>query len=388
MTVATPGRLLTPVRTWTEHLAWHGVLPAVTADQLLTMADAGEVRGRGGGGFPLGRKLRAAAEHGRGTVVGNCAEGEPASHKDRALLDTTPHLVVDGLLLAARATRATRLVLAAHEGAMARRVRHVLAERDDVHRVEVLELPHRYVAGEASALVRALRGGPFLPQQRPAPLATGRRPHLVQNAETLACLALLARGHRSETSLLTMGGAVVRPGVVEVMAGTTVRAAVRAVGGFAEPAQALLVGGYFGRWLAAEDALDAPLTVDGMRAVGGSLGAGIVLALPVSACGLAATAQVLRYLADQSARQCGPCLNGLPAMATTLEQLAAGAPPADAIASLERWSAAVTGRGACAHPDGAAALLTSALHTFGPDVQTHLTRACGRPAGAWLDVPR
>jgi NADH:ubiquinone oxidoreductase subunit F (NADH-binding) len=160
------------------------------------------------------------------------------------------------------------------------------------------------------------------------------------------------------------------------------------VGGFLEPVQAILVGGYFGRWLSAAAALDAVLTVDGMRAAGGVLGAGIVLALPSSSCGLAATAAVLRYLADQSARQCGPCLNGLPAMATALEQLAAGQPPPDVVARLDHWAGVVTGRGACAHPDGAAALLTSALRTFASDVQLHLSRPCGRPAGRWLEVPR
>ena len=196
MTAVVTTGLLTPARTWSDHVQLRGPLPVLDADALLAAADGVDVRGRGGGGFPLSRKLRAAAEHGRGTVIGNCAEGEPASHKDRTLLDTAPHLVVDGLLLAARATRARRTVLAAHEGASARRLRSALAERDDTHHVQVLDLPHRYVAGEASAIVRALNGGPSLPQQRPAPLATGRRPHLVQNAETLGCLALLARGEQ------------------------------------------------------------------------------------------------------------------------------------------------------------------------------------------------
>jgi NADH:ubiquinone oxidoreductase subunit F (NADH-binding) len=388
MSLLQTAALLAAAPHWSDHVACHGPLPASSPEEILAAADAAQIRGRGGGGFPLGRKLRSAAEHGGGTVIGNCAEGEPASHKDLALLETAPHLVVDGALLAARAVRAKRVVLAAHEGTAARRVRAALAERDDVRRVEVLELPRRYVAGEASSLVRALHGGPALPRQRPAPLATGRRPHLVQNAETLACLALVARGERLTSSLLTVGGAVVRPGVIEVELGTTLRAVVDACGGFLEPVQAVLVGGYFGRWLPADVALDAVLTVDGMRAVGGVLGAGIVLALPASACGLAATAQVLRYLADQSARQCGPCLNGLPAMATALEQLAAGRATTDVVAQLGRWAGLVTGRGACAHPDGAAALLTSALQVFAADVGRHERGSCGRGPGRWLEVPR
>ena len=372
--------MLTPARTWADHLAAHGPLPELAPEDVLRAADRTEVRGRGGGGFPLSRKLRAAAEHGRGTVIANCSEGEPASRKDGVLLDRAPHLVVDGALLAARATRARRTVLAAHEGAPARHLRRVLAERSDALHVEVLEVPHRYVAGEASALVRALAGGPSVPLQRSAPLATGRRPSLVSNAETLACLALLARGARADTTLLSVTGAVRAPGVLEVPTGTTLQRALELAGGPSEPLQAVLVGGYFGRWLPAD--VDPPLTQDGLRAAGGTLGAGLVVALPLSACGLAATAQVLTYLADQSARQCGPCANGLPAMARGLFDLAEGT------GDLRRWAGLVRGRGACAHPDGAAALLTSALDVFAADVDRHVAGGtCGRPAGRWLEVP-
>ena len=171
-------------------------------------------------------------------------------------------------------------------------------------------------------------------------------------------------------------------------AGTTVQDTIDQAGGFVEPPEALLIGGYFGRWVAADAVLEATLTVHGMRDVGGVLGAGIVLALPASACGIAATAEVLRYLAGESAGQCGPCVNGLPAMASALEQLATGRPPQDSTELLARWAGLVRGRGACAHPDGAAALLTSALHVFADDVARHLDAPCGRSAGSWLEVPR
>lgn len=379
--------LLSAARTWSEHVGVHGPLPGLTASELLAAADGSAVRGRGGGGYPLARKLRAAAEHGRGTVLANCSESEPASRKDAVLLDRAPHLVVDGALLAARATRARRVVLAAHAGGPARRLRAALAERPDGRRVEVLEVPSRYVAGEASALIRLLRGGPPLPQQHAVPLAVGRRPHLVQNAETLACLALLARGRPASSLLVTVRGAVAAPTVLELALGTTVRGALAAAGGRVSPVQAVLVGGYSGRWLAAETALDTPLTHEGLKDVGGYLGAALVVALPSSACGVAATAEVLRYLADQSARQCGPCLNGLPAMATALEAVAAGAAAEATVRRLAQWSGLVRGRGACSHPDGAAALVSSALTVFAPDVRRHLDSPCGRPAGNALGVP-
>ena len=376
--------ILAPAPDWSSHVAVHGRLPELTAQQVLDLAAGGNVRGRGGGGFPLSRKLIAAAEHGRGTVIGNCSEGEPASRKDAVLLERAAHLVIDGLLLAGRATRARRLVLAAHEGAPARLLRAALSERPDADAVEVLEVPARYVAGEASALASALAGGPSLPQQRSAPLATGRRPHLVQNAETLACLALLARGRPVDSGLVTVRGAVPAVTVLEIEVGTTIRQTLALAGGPTEPVQAVLVGGYFGRWLPSA-ALDTPLTHEGLRAVGGVLGAGLVVALPSATCGLAATAQALRYLAYQSARRCGPCRNGLPALAAAFEQLSAGTD--GDVRRLDHLATVVRGRGACAHPDGASALATSALEVFAIDVGRHRDGPCGRPPGDALGVP-
>jgi NADH:ubiquinone oxidoreductase subunit F (NADH-binding) len=215
----------------------------------------------------------------------------------------------------------------------------------------------------------------------------GRRPQLISNAETLACLALLARGQGAGTQLLTVRGAVRAEGVLEVRQGTTVREALELAGGVAEPLQALLVGGYFGKWVAAAEAMDAPLTIEGMRAVGGVLGAGIVMALPSRACGLSATAQVLAYLAAQSAGQCGPCLNGLPALAAAFTALADGTADPLVVQRIARLGEQVKGRGACAHPDGAVQLATSAVTVFAQDIQQHLGGSCGRYAGDALGVP-
>lgn len=383
-----PPGLLAAAASWPQHLALHGRLPDLTGPDLLICADHGDVLGRGGGGFPLARKLRAAARHGRGSVIANCTESEPASRKDAVLLATAPHLVVDGALLAARATRARRVLLATHAGEQGAQLRAVLAERDDARNVGVLEAPARYVSGEASALVRLARGGPALPRQHPHPLAQGRRPQLVQNAETLACLALLARGHPADSLLVTVRGAVPRTTVLELPQTATVADALAAARGPVVPVQAFLIGGYAGRWLRAEDALELPLTHRSLRQAGGTLGAGLIVALPTSACGLAATSEVLGYLAEQGARQCGPCLNGLPAMSRALRELAEGSAPQSAVQRLERWCGLVRGRGACSHPDGAAALVATALTVFADDVAVHGRSTCGRAAGDALGVPR
>jgi NADH:ubiquinone oxidoreductase subunit F (NADH-binding) len=175
--------------------------------------------------------------------------------------------------------------------------------------------------------------------------------------------------------------------VVEVPVGASVEAALSAVGWLTEPVGAVLVGGCAGRWLPATTALTAPLSHAGMAAIGGSLGAGIVIALPDRACGLDETARLARYLADQSAGQCGACLNGLPAIAGALTALATGKCDRSVVARLHGWCSSVAGRGACAHPDGTAGLVASALEVFAEDVERHLSGWCGRPLRGILPLP-
>lgn len=368
--------LLDAAPDWPAHIALRGPLPALDPEQLIA-AGVG-IAGRGGGGFPLARKLTAAAEHGRGTVVGNCCEGEPAIGKDAALLAAAPHLVVDGLLLAARATRSRRVVMAVHQGCGARRVRQVLAERPDARAVEVLEVPESYVAGEASALVRQLSGGPPVPRQRATPLAVGRRPHLVQNAETLACLALAARGLPVTTTLVTVRGAVRSPGVYDALLGCTLADVVDRAGGLRGPAQAVLTGGWAGAWLPADVALRTPLDRGALREAGGSLGAGLVEVLGADECGVGRTATLSGWLGGQSAGRCGPCARGLPAIAEALHRLAGDGPAPTEVAQVLDWCDNVEGRGACALPDGAVAMVRSALRVFAEDLPAHATSGCGR----------
>jgi NADH:ubiquinone oxidoreductase subunit F (NADH-binding) len=236
-------------------------------------------------------------------------------------------------------------------------------------------VPNRFVAGEETALLRALAGGSPKPTTKPPyPFERGfrGRPTLVQNVETLAHLALLARfGARwfgRGTALITLSGAVARPGVHEVPLGTTLDEAVSVCGGTSGAISAYLVGGYFGMWVAAADASRFELT----SAV---LGAGAIIALPASTCAAAECARVLRYLAAESAGQCGPCVHGLRSIADAAAVDARG----DRRNDLQRWAAMVTGRGACRHPDGAARFLQSSMTVFADEFARHARhRGCGR----------
>lgn len=386
-----------------RHVATYGPLPDLSGDAVLDAVGRAGLTGRGGAGFPTERKLRAvaaAAARGPGTrrgggrgepvVVANGCEGEPASGKDRTLLSRSPHLVLDGIALSARAVGARTAYLCLHDDEPAARqaVAQALAQREaarmDEVRITVIDVPARYVSSEESALVNLIDGGPALPRftpPRPFERGVGGRPTLINNVETLAQLALICRRgpdwfrcagtpEAPGTTLVTLGGALAIPEVREVPLGVTVADLVARAGGETEPVAAFLVGGYFGSWLAAAEAAHTRVTPRGLAAVGASLGAGVFVAFPQRACGLAETARITRYLAGQSAGQCGPCINGLPALATALEALAYR-DDRRAVDYINRMIGFVAGRGACHLPDGATRLISSALNVFANDVRVH-----------------
>ena len=371
------------------HLAIHGPLPGTDLPRLIGYLDASRLAGRGGAGFPLATKLRALAEGAREVVV-NGTESEPASRKDRTLLRRTPHLVLDGALAVAAATGARRVTVALHDPATAASVQAAIAERTDARRVRTRLIDGGFVAGEARAVVRALHGGPALPPgRRTPPTADGT---LLANAETFAQLAILLRigphrfaetGTHAEpgTTLLTVGGAVGRPDVVEIPLGTPLGIVLAAAGGPPDP-QAVVIGGYHGTWLAPLPQIR--LSREGVASAGGSFGAGVLLVLDGRTCALGELARVTAWLAGESAGQCGPCRFGLPALAADVAALAAGRP---AVGSALNHAAAVTGRGACAHPDGAARFVTSGVHLLHDETDAHLAYGgCGRPVLGQLPV--
>jgi NADH:ubiquinone oxidoreductase subunit F (NADH-binding) len=392
------------------HLEQWGALPPRSVPGvdagLIAMVEASGLMGRGGAGFPTGRKMRTVAASERTPlVVGNGAEGEPASEKDMLLMTRTPHLVLDGVQLAARAVGADEAHLVVHRDGVAQMLRDSVAQRhaDDVP-ITLHELPARYVASEETAIVAWLNGReakPSFTPPRPYESGVRRRPTLVNNVETLAQLALIGRygadWFRSVgdpagpgTMLLTVRGEGIPGTVMEVATGSMIGDVLVAAGIDQLTSSALLVGGYFGTWLATRYAAQLPLTHQALRGAGSALGAGVLAALPAGSCGLAETARVMDYLGAQSARQCGPCLNGLPAIAGALRALADGTITDAGWAGLERWLAVVPGRGACRHPDGATRLVSNTLATFADDVAAHRAgRPCaGFSAPAWLPIPK
>jgi NADH:ubiquinone oxidoreductase subunit F (NADH-binding) len=357
------------------------------------VVEASGLLGRGGAGFPVGRKWRAVAEHSTGdaVVVVNGAEGEPRSAKDRALMEHRPHLVLDGAIVAAEAVGAPDVILyVGSEHTTARRVlAQAIAEHGPNPRVSVqlVAAPVGYIAGEATAVVHYLNAGDARPtflDVRPHERGVAGRPTLVQNVESLAQAALITRfgdawyrevgrGATRGSALITVSGANGRPTVREIEYGTPVGEVAR-LSAAASSASAVLLGGYFGAWAAFDDVRDEPLDPVTMRERGLGFGCGVVSFSGPDTCGVAATAEIMAYMAGATAAQCGPCVFGLAAIAQAVRRLADGTAPDYDLERIDGWAAQVEGRGACHHPDGAIALLRSALRVFADDFARHQSR--------------
>jgi len=390
-----------------EHLEVHGAAPSALGrgrrdpSPLIDRIDRSGLSGRGGAGFPTARKMRAvAASRGRAIVVANGAEGEPASLKDRTLLQTLPHLVLDGGILAAEAVGADELILCVCESelACADSVAQAIEERRrPALRLRLATVPPRYVAGQESALISHLNGRPALPTfTPPMPFERGvsRRPTLVNNVETLAHIALIAR-HGSQwfrqlgtpthpgSALVTLSGAVSHPGVYEIEQGASLSSLIDAAGGTTGRVRAALVGGYGGTWIGGEFLHGLGLSGEHLAAHGATLGAGVVLLLSEQACPVSETSRVARWLADQGSGQCGPCVHGLDALAGTVERIAASAPHERARQRIDQLASLVQRRGACSHPDGAVNFVLSAVEVFAAEFADHARHgycdACSRP---------
>lgn len=361
-------------------------------DALLNEIAAARLLGRGGAAFPLAVKLqtvRAARLAGRPTViVANGEEGEPASVKDRWLLRNRPHLVLDGLRLAARIVGADRAYVYVSDPQAATAVETALAALENAPAITVVTVSPAYIAGEESAAVRVINGGPAKPTDKPPRVfeeGVAGLPTLVSNVETLAHLPSILRDGANAfrsvgteaspgTFLATVTGAGKAPVLYELPHGTTITDLLTLHGVSPDDVSGLLMGGYFAGLLG-PDAVSAGLDHESLRALGSGLGCGAVAVLTTD-CPVAVAASVLDYFDRENAGQCGSCFNGTAAMAAVTGALRAGTASAEDLTRLQRWSVVLRGRGACATLDGAANIAASLLSHFPDLVQAHLGGSC------------
>jgi NADH:ubiquinone oxidoreductase subunit F (NADH-binding) len=368
-----------------RHRAHHGEQRFHDQAGLAGLAERVRLLGRGGAAFPVDIKLRATP-YGAGThVVVNGSESEPASQKDRTLMRLAPHLVLDGALVAARALGTTRVTVVVHDRAAASALTWAVRERRDAAHVRVVVQAGGFVSGEVRSVIRSLGGGPAVPPGRrvlPHEHGVDGAPTYASNVETFAQLALLSSlgsdrfaevGSPDEpgTMLLTLLGDVPHLGVVEVPTGLPLSALLPDQDLSPRP---VLVGGYHGSWVT--DVGGLALSRPALRAAGLPLNAGVVARLSADTCALGEVAAVSSWLAGQSAGQCGPCFFGLPTVARDVHALLRGSDPG---ADLARRVAQLPGRGACAHPDGTAMFVRTALATLVDEVEAHRRHGtCGR----------
>jgi NADH:ubiquinone oxidoreductase subunit F (NADH-binding) len=379
---------------------------------LIDKLSASGLAGHGGAWFPVATKW-SSIRHGRFSrpvVVANGAEGEPASGKDALLLTRLPHLVLDGLSLAAAALEASQAVMyvPAH---LVREVESAVDARRhlglDPVGIQVIAAPDRFIAGQESSVVSILNGRrealpTFMGVEPIRVRGVNNRPTLVQNVETLAHVALIARfgpawyralgtEQSPGTMLVTVTGRWPAPLVMEAPLGMPLRDVLDLSPIDADNYLGALLGGYGGGWITMSTLMDLPLSEPAARQAKASLGAGVIALLPRSVCPLVETARVVRYMNEQAAGQCGPCVHGLAGLAEMTQALAfqPAALPGGPRSILEVCDL-VDGRGACRHPDGVTRFVRSALTVFKGEVAAHLG---GRPcdlttARAVLPCPR
>jgi NADH-quinone oxidoreductase subunit F len=321
--------------------AYRNAVSSLTPDAVISIISESGLRGRGGAGFSTGSKWRhcaGQAERQR-TVVANGFEADPGSQLDRTLMERDPLAVVEGVAIAAWAVRAESAVIVVRASAVdaAARLRDAIAaaeargiigpeaaETGRPLRIEVRALTGSFVFGEETVLLRALEGRRAQPDQRPPhPSERGLwgRPTVVNNVKTLAAVpwilrhgagayASLGSGDAPGTTLIQLGGAVRKPGIVEVPMGATIREVLDGPGGFVHgKLKAVLVGGPTGGFLP-PDALDTPLAYEPLSQAGALVGSGSLLALDESTCLVDLATLMTRYLSDEACGKTIPCRIG------------------------------------------------------------------------------
>jgi NADH-quinone oxidoreductase subunit F len=314
--------------------ALRSVLSSPAEDIIAVVREAG-LTGRGGAGFPAAAKWKAARQHpGPRYLVVNGAEGEPGSYKDRHLMARAPHQVLEGTLIAARATDASEIIVyinnefAAAHRALADAIGALRATdlAGALVPIKLMLESHVYIAGEETALLAVLMGRPAWPWPKP-PYPTERgyadQPTVVNNVETLAHVPVIIRRgsdwyREHQPTLFSVSGDVSRPGVFELPLGIPVREVIKQAGGplAGDQVEAVLPGGYSLPWLRA-DQLDVTFSADALKAAGTWLGASVIVVGARQGLGLAA-ARISAFFARETCQTCPICTTGTARLAQLL----------------------------------------------------------------------
>jgi NADH-quinone oxidoreductase subunit F len=374
-------------------------------EEVIQLISQAGLRGRGGAGFPTGKKwalTREGAEQPRYFVM-NGGEDEPGSKKDRVLMEYLPHLVVEGVIIAAYAVGAAKafLYINARYDAAIQSITRALPEAKSSGycgqnmlgsgyslEIEIIQAPHNYVAGEDTAVLEVIEGKAPLPRQKPPfPVTVGLfgKPTSVNNVETVANVAPIVL-HGVEwyrrfgtpespgTMIFSLGDDVKRPGIYELPYGATLRYLIEACGGGTRDdrkIKAIMPAAPSSAFLPA-DKIDTPLEPNAMREAGSALGCGVVRVISEGTCMVEEVLRVSEFFTAESCGQCPACrmeTNTLTALLKKVQQGQGGQ------AILEQFGKVVAfnkGKGFCNLIAMPGPPIESAIKLFPEDFAAHL----------------
>jgi NADH-quinone oxidoreductase subunit F len=326
------------------------------ADAVIAEVTASRLMGRGGAAFPTGRKWAAVAAQPAQPhyLVCNADESEPGTFKDRVLLEGDPFAIVESMTIAAFATGASHgyLYIRGEYPEAEASVQNAIAQArtagllgpdvvgsDFTFDIELRRGAGAYICGEETALFESIEGKRGEPRNKPPfPVEVGLfgKPTVVNNVETLANIPLILEmggeayariGTEGSTGprLFCLSGHVERPGVYEVEFGATLRDLIELAGGVdgGRDIRAILLGGAAGVFVG-PDALDMPLTFEGTRAAGATLGSGVIMVFDETVDLVDTLRRIAQFFRDESCGQCVPCRVGSVRQEELLARLAAG----------------------------------------------------------------
>jgi NADH-quinone oxidoreductase subunit F len=363
--------------------------------------------GRGGAAFPTGSKLMSVAEdapHPR-YIICNADEMEPGTFKDRVMIHTDPHMLIEGMILAGYAAGADKGIIfirPEYEGAakiLEREIeiakgaglvgKEILGSNYSLE-IEVHRSAGRYICGEVTAQLNALMGKRPNPKQAP-PYATEKglwgQPTVIQNVETLVCIPHIIRNgpewfkslalteSGAGTKLYCVSGRVNRPGCYELPMGVRLSEIIEVhAGGMPEGSEfkACLPGGASTGFLPREH-YHLEMDFEALKRVGNRLGTGAIMVVDQKTCMVAVTLNLIEFFARESCGWCTPCREGLPYIRELLTRIERGEGREEYIPMLSRMSAHLY-RAYCAFAPGAAAPLESLLTLFGDEVREHIVQ--------------
>jgi NADH-quinone oxidoreductase subunit F len=385
---------------------------ALLPEQLITTIERSGLRGRGGAGFPTGRKWRLVRQQPGETkyVICNGDEGDPGAFMDRMILESFPYRVIEGLAIAAVAVGAHEAFFyVRHEYPQAlRRVKAALAEcerrgwlgarllgSDYPLHISIKEGAGAFVCGEETALIASVEGRRGMPRLRPPfPAQSGLwgEPTLINNVETLALVPWIIR-HGGEafagigtktskgTKVFSLAGKVRRAGLIEIPMGTTLRQIVEDIGGGVGEGRtfkAVQIGGPSGGCVPARLA-DTPVDYESLRDVGAIMGSGGLVVLDDTACMVDIARYFLQFTQNQSCGKCTFCRIGTKRMLELLNLLCAGKASHRHLQELEQLAPQVTQGSLCGLGKTAPNPVLTTLRYFRDEYEAHLQGRC--PAG-------